>query len=757
MRQFITIALMLACSALGLAQDYNKKVTYHADSIPLKQVCEDITTTTGIPIGASGTLNKMIMVIDVHDITMQEFMEKLKDAVEADWVSDGTTSRLTRTTGFIRKRESDRFQWRVTAIKKAQKKMAERLAKEAAFDNKTTQDLISELETIMKGGNQDSENMNRWRQFQKLRDKLPKKRLADRIALSFSPDVIATIPDLQRVVFSTSPNQMQRPLPRAALPFVQQFIREQNLWAEAVGKIPLPDMESGQNIDWESYQILQDRKRIEETPQKLLVILSSSYGNQGVNIEVRLLNAKGKTITNSTADFSTSGFGDVEDNEEMNKRMQKLRADAANEAPIELSPLSAEMRSLLSRSMGGQPAQEKKPVSEELKNAILNPEKYDPLRLGASEVLFAAAKSKNLQLVAAPPDFLMMVTSYTGDTKGVRASEVLGMLAMVPDGISPFKLDDKWLICNRGDYSDFQEMNSADRYTLGKILRQINQDKRISLDTQCQIALAEEGNDTFYSLYMMLSQILVDRNMSEMAVERSGNRYMLRLHGLLTPGQKATLLNGSKLPYNQLTPQQRQIVFDMVFKSSRYDGGMPMAIEAEGMEVDPEEGMQEWTPDEPTEMFPTGIPPETTISLDLSNNAVLMVEQSYDGQNFYTQPMDPQSIGYHLAMKEAPGREAGPDDYYSRIEWKSFKPAQQTNWLYTFTFKPKNVANHQLSDTVGNGQKVTSIDKLPADIQEKIKKAKEEMIKNLKNQQRPPGDGGGGGGFQRFLTEFFLS
>ncbi|MBX3120000.1 MAG: hypothetical protein KF784_13120 [Fimbriimonadaceae bacterium] len=744
MRRFLLLATFYACAACVSAQDLAQKITYRAEAIPLKTVCEEITQKTGVPIAASGTLNSMIMVIDVRDVSVQELMDQLAEVVEAEWFKESAATRLTRTAAFIRKKEAEAFQRHLAAVTKSQTKIRETLKKAGEFDAAAAQAIATDVEMMAKTFNPEVNDTNRWRRYQQISDKLPTRRLADRIAANLSPELIAAIRQNGRTVYSTSPNRMQKAMPFNVMPDIEAFIREQAIWSDALARIYQPNFEGGGIVDYQSHSIFTDRKKIEETPAKVLLVLNDQDSSQSISLEVRLLNSTGRTITSTSTSIAASILSDPEMGDVFNKKMADLRAASASENPVELNPLAQEFRDRAMQRLSTD-NESLPPISLAFRTALLNPEKYDPLRFGITDILFEIAKTKALQLVAAPGDFMISMMGFSGDKAGIKPSEILGMMQMLPPELSPITAEGSWLTGKRGDFSGIREMATADRATYGKIIRQIGQDGRISLDVKCQIALQSASEYTFGSLYDICAPILLNSTPSEVNLGGS-NRNMLRLHGLLTRSQKATLANDGRLVIGSLSPEQQQVIYNMVFKSSRFDSGIvPAAVELSDSNSVGQEVPGAWLPEESTELFPNGLPRNGVITATLGQNAIVMVEQSFDMMNSFTQPMDPQSIGFHLAMKDRAGRSQGSDEYYSKIEWKSFRMADQTSWHYMFEYTEKIHASHQLTDTVNKGEKVNSIDALPSETQAAIKKAKDDMVKTLNGQQKPPGGGGDGG------------
>ncbi len=742
MRRLILTSLLLCSAVWTVAQDLNQKITYKAEAISLKKVCEELSAKTGVAFGAAAVVSSSVMIIDVKDITIKDFLDKTAFAIEGEWVQDSTGLRFQRSSTYIRKAEAEAYEGRLKGIKKNQEKMRENLEKNKKFDKEAAQNIVSEIEALQKDKpTGDDYNANRWRRVEQIRKKLPASRMSDRLACVLPPELLAGLTNGNRVVMSTTPNAMQKPIPREALPLIDLFIAEQNIWADALSALPAPDYQNG-NVDWTLYQLYQGRKRLDERPAKVLLIATESGGSQAIQIEVRLLNAKGRTTTQTSTSLSIGLMWDEERSGEYTKAMEKLRTESANEPPVKLNPLADEFRKFASRSMGMSQDQKPPELSAELRNALLNPEKIDPLYLGCTDMMNAVAKLKNLQLIACPGDFMVMASGYSGNKDGPKASELLGMFSFLPKDMSPFSIDDSWLVCRRGLFTSFPGFGSVDRGVLGRVMRQVQADGRVSLDTKCEIALNQKEDD--YSSLFNLYPSLVLNNSESMYAIMDNDIHMLRLHGTMSNGQKQILVNKGKLMISSLTPAQQQIVFDMVFKGSRY--GQTISVSSD--EYDPAESegeMTEYYGDEPTEQFPNGIPRDAFITMDLSDQTVLSVSQSYEGQQEYPNTMSAESFGHQLAMKEWYSSQGNAADYYTKVEFKKFQLARQVSWNYNLHLKEKATLARQLNDTTPKGPKLDSMSKLPEDVQKTIQKAKEEMLKNLKGE-RPPDNGGGGGG-----------
>ncbi|MBX3119999.1 MAG: hypothetical protein KF784_13115 [Fimbriimonadaceae bacterium] len=756
--------LLLVCFALGAtlssAQSLTQKISYHAEAIPLKTVCEEIAEKTGVKLAAAGTLNSMLMVIDVKDVTVQDLMDRLAVAVEADWVHEAASIRLTRTSTFLRKKANEAYQKRLKAFTKAQKEMLDSLSKLGAFDTKAALAIVKETESLQTKPADEDEEMKRYERISELEGKLPKSRLGERVAVSLKPEVLAAMKKGDRVVLSTTPNRMQQPMPSSVIPAVKQFMAEQNVWADVLGGVPEPNYED--EGGWETAQLLSYRRRFTAAPAKVLLILTcGSEMSASVSVELQLLDAKGRAMAYLNTYISGSSREDYEVPEDYEKQILKLREGAAKEEPIKLNPLAEEFRAKLSgQYFSEQDEAEKKPISPELRAALLNPEKHDPLKFGATDILFALGKHGKFQLVAAPGDFMVMMALYMGSETALKASELLGMMLMTKDEDNPAVVDGEWLIFKRADFSEMAEFGSINRSALGQVIRQAVKVGRVSLDVQCLIAL-QEGEQSYWSLYSIYPSLLLDDPASQSMMYRYGrrreaSREMMQLHGLLTQSQKQALINGGRIAIADLTPQQKQIVFDMIFKNG--ESITPPGqneFDPEMFEEEEDEEDWEYAPQEPTELFPNGLPLDAFITLELEENPMVQIEQTYEGSGLHTTQQDPESIGYQLAAKEVGSTDMEMQEYYRSIEWKSFRMAKQTVWNYKFNLSKDAEMQVPLSDTEPTGAKVKRLEDLPSDIQDLIKKAKEEAIKEIKEQRK--GDGGGGGGdFSSYSIKYVL-
>ncbi len=750
MQRLTLLVAALFCATVTFAQDLQQKVTYRADTLPLKTVCEQLSEKTGVKLSTTAQLSPFAIVIDVKDVSLKDLMDRLAEAVEAEWVTETTTLRLNRSSAYIRKREQEAYQKRLAAVKKDQADSKAALAKLPAFDRKSADSIVKEAEELQRQSTQNQEDPKRYEAADKLLKQTPRSRFAERIAVAMDPEFLASLKSDDRVVLSTIPNRMQRAMPSSVMPIIAQFIREQNIWADALSGLPEPNYEEEDENNWYSDRLLNDRKAIRGNPAKVLIILTAQSG-ASVSMEVRLLNNKGGMIAGANASVSLKPEMSDEDIKKYTEQAAKIQEDSAKEEPLKLSPLAEELRKKLGfsfmREEGADPEADK-PLSPELRNALLNPEKIDPLSLGGSEILLAIAQKKNLQLVAAPGDLLFLLAAMPSDEKGIKPAQLLAMMSTMPGDTNPVTLDDGWFVFRRGDFDgSLTQFGNTDRSLLGRITRKIAQEGRITLDTNCEIVLAQEEN-SYFSLLLFYGMIIQGNSGLDMFMggNSRGNESMMRLHGLLTPIQKNELLQGGRISIGSLSPKQREILYNMVYKENRFGWDMEMTAPSEA-EIDAPEDEDpdvEYAPQEPTEEYPNGLPSEGYITLKLEKSPTLFVELSYDGKTTRQEQMDPQEIGYYLAMREVGTGNPETDEYYKLMTYKSFQLGEKTDWQYKFTFAPKKSRNHALSDSKPTGSKLKSMDQLPPDLLKEINKVKEETIKEYK--QRPPGDGGGGGG-----------
>src|SRR5690349_18513079 len=94
----LTLGLFLGCLLTAAsAQDLAKKITFACPAAPAKSLLRDLTAATGVPMDAAPTTANDVLVVKVKDVTVDQLMKRIAQAVDGEWRLVGDTYRLERS------------------------------------------------------------------------------------------------------------------------------------------------------------------------------------------------------------------------------------------------------------------------------------------------------------------------------------------------------------------------------------------------------------------------------------------------------------------------------------------------------------------------------------------------------------------------------------------------------------------------------------------------------------------------------------
>ncbi|HVL38877.1 MAG TPA: hypothetical protein VM328_05745, partial [Fimbriimonadaceae bacterium] len=567
------LSLVATVSVLVAPQDaLARPVTFTSVAKPAKRMLAELGQTAQVQLLTTGVTENEVLVIDVREVPLVEVMTKIADVTNAEWKQEGPAYRLVRPEMLARKERQQEFEHRLAQAKVIQSKLLEEIRKAEPWDpsavaREAAQHLRQSMPDVGEGD---------WRRVQAVGQKLPLGRAITRVVAGLDPAILAAMEPGSRLVFSSVPNRMQRPMPPSAEAAIRDMLRMQRDYSAAlarlVGDAPAPTVIYSDSALHLSMPF--------ENISKILLVLTANRG-EGYRAELALIDRESRSVGRSGrflhSYYDMSGFV---------QPTQPPKLDP-NEPAIEWSPLAgAQIAAVRSRSREGRIT-----LPPELQAFYSQPERNDPLSLVASEALIALARSHKRNLVACLPDTVFSLSYGLANFDKLTPSRVAWNLEQSRSLAQ--SLSDKWLTLE--SIQPVQDRrHRSNRPALGVYLRAILAKGRADLDLKARYSLSFEG-ESWQDVGSMLANL--------MAPARGGGDFeggvdILRIYGLFNPSQRARMFTGEPVPIGMLTPQQLSHLERMVYQGE--SGGLSVSQSAGGIPID-------WR-QEPTELLPNGIP-----------------------------------------------------------------------------------------------------------------------------------------------------
>ncbi|MBX3120002.1 MAG: hypothetical protein KF784_13130 [Fimbriimonadaceae bacterium] len=677
-------------SALALCQPEPAKVnlSYSNEGASLKSVFEELTKKSGVSLQAVATLHELPLVIDVKDVTLKDLMDRLARVTHAEWVKEKDGYRLRSTDKFVKQALEDSYRWRVAGYSKALEIRKKRVEAYEPFDEQAANLLALQIEAALR-----DKSSATAAGLSSMLEKSPSRRLMNRLINALPPELLATPADGQRLVLSARPNRMQQAFPKECLEILSQFAKEQGLWIKAVG-LSGTLLESQNELTW---RLKENLRQNDLSLKPILTIDAIEFTG---SLEISLLMIDNHGITRSIARDAMFPTTD----EPPKITITKPKPDPG-EAPMEVTPLLGELGVRLWLNQIPT-VSDWAPPSRALLQALLHPEKHEPMQMGVGRVFINLAKDRGLQLVACPPDAAITQTAHAHRGK-LTLTMFWDQLFQYWAPAQMISNQDGWLTVtwhatsNSGSYG-----RPMSRTFMGKTIRQINDDGRITLDTSCKIAL--ELN-TVYSVLYDLSKAITPEVFTYFPATSPTYIAFYRLHGSLTPSQLRTLREGSKLNTMLLTPFQKDELSKMLYGTRGINNyNLPPDVVTDGPRYT--------NYPEATELFPNGLPTELEISCTVLEKESISIMQTTGSSPASQSSYELQSFASQIF------REPDDSNMLNGATIAGYRTALTTEFSYRIAYSPTVTSGLGLSDTAPIGQWVKKYGELPEKIRTEIKK-----------------------------------
>ncbi len=691
---------MVLAAALLLAQ--SSPLTFQSEAITLRKLMPELAKITGLPLVVSPEVEWQVVYVRVKDVASGDLLKQIAKVTFGTWetTSDGRQI-LKRDAGALSKLAEEKRKSRLVAIEASIKQ---------AFDPKSTT--------------------------------TPTHKALARMAQKIGAGTLAGIGEGQRMVFSSSPTQMQRAMPALDVALYQELILSHNKEVDKQAARGTTEMDEEMKkyeaqMPPEFLKMMKEQeeamrpKRINGQPAKIDLAFANQYG---VSVKLTMYDAKGDEI----AAFQTSLQGDYDGDEEMggfttatsaaavrevNVQQKDVQEEGKKPEPdkspvIKLTKEAAETLALTYYEEGGDYMRRAKGASESLKKLVAAVGEKDPFLSAQTEVLNGYAEHVKDNLVINVADHLMDYRSAKQITVNAVEEELM------PDKAN------NWSIVIPDEFEP-----RVDRDLMVAAVAKIKLGNELEFEDKAWLAGAEDRlggpnnslMDKIYTVYGVSSYMW-------------RNKPLLKLYGMLNQAQRNSAV-GKGLPLSGLSPDQRRLVERICYSAELYVkpmGGMEDFDEELMFSMDFEELMKtqmsrmtttEDYLNEPTESMPSGVPNGAVLLLTKKSDPVFMPITKGDGMGMmdYMGDMGGMSIDMLTGMMSM-GEMMGQPEIMGQMPTE-VKPATRSTLTMKLicTDKVGYQETHR-SAKVDAGGKPTKITDLP-DFAAKMAKRKEMMKK----------------------------
>jgi hypothetical protein len=607
--------LLLAASFCQVPAGLNTPINYDETAKLVPAVLTELTKQSNVQLTATSEAAKEVLLITVKDLPLKSLMDKVAFVTSCRWESKGAGHTLVPDTTVRAKEENEEAQARTEWVRKA---ISAKL-KQSDNDRNTVSKNSSTGEILT--------DQNRYDQFGM--GTLDDDRAITRLLTMINPGQMAAVLQGNRVVWATNnPTDEQIPLTGDASAIITEWKANHDMVSSVahVSSGLTPDAESdnsatpntaplrtpldenGTPVPVQSAPIAKALLVAEPVPEKV--------GCGGIQLKLKAYGADGSLML---AGEDVIGVAPVQKNGSTKPNLNP--SDLKSETPIEYSETTKQVRECFHNP--------NKPVQPELKDKLLNPDKFDPLSFEESDIYRGVAKLLNRQLVADLPDKGTEENSIQ-DASVEPPTTVQNAIALIRRRVSLQSVDDGQFLYLKPSKPVRARLNRVDRPALHRLLEISATKRTFGLDEIAEYATVNEdlghnGSAEQYVAYFFPG------SWSGFSDTRIWSLY--RFYGTLDPDQRQILQSEGSLPFTGLGENQQTIFRTYLFGPSccLVDANAVIAqLRGTGKIVilTAPQGLVDFQFAEPTQVMPNGLPVGGSVSAKVEKEPVVLCSSS---------------------------------------------------------------------------------------------------------------------------------
>ncbi len=492
------------------------QVEIPAQVAPLGRLLPELGKRLGLDIVADSSVRTDVMAVASQARPAQEILDGIAEAANASWEQRGKQRVLIRGRRQELEDEAEDVNVRTAWIRRAISKTPTQTAftdTAAAALADYRFDYKSKAET----------NPTSFAQLDVMNGRSPSGRFTRRLIEAIGPKELASLPQGQRLVFSTRPTRVQRPMPLKNFEsLVEVFRAEQNRYVKAVEARGEPSMQ-GQFVS--GFDFVQP---VPNNAAKINLVIDNRNPYQWFMI-LSFHDSRGATILSTQGSLTRDAFDTPPVIDSKSPR-------------ITLSEAS-QLRLKVSRTTSIVTDQDRRPFQDLVAT--------DPLEFVHADALKSWSRHANKPIFALLPDNAL---GWTSGNSNITVSTYRATLSR-----STSISEERNRIILRPLEPSIARQTRANRAALTAYIRDCLKAGRSTLTAQMNLASTMRsgyGNsgDWFLRLALPPSHPPMDSLM------------VLKLIALGPPSQRQALLAGRSLALGDLTKEQGALAHDLVFK-----------------------------------------------------------------------------------------------------------------------------------------------------------------------------------------------
>jgi hypothetical protein len=720
-----------------LAHGQSATVTYSAVAKPISAILADLSQQANTRLQVEEPIGRQPLILSVKDASLDDLMARVAKITCGKWDKSGANPVLRVDEDAV---QAAKARWHKKLAKIYEDVIARkeaRLQKSGPFTAQKAQSLMDTMHKMMSqvslnGANFKAPSEDEMAPF----TEMPNMRALTNMLAAIGPDALADASDGERVVFSTSPNRMQRAVDGSAA--IQEYQEGEKALNSVLGTIPNIVFDpknpnafgAGNQLDPDMMDsmVAAGLKGPEAVSKMDLAI---SQKGDGMDIKLLVFDGKGKAADTVPDELGLDG-SDMTDPAALAAMLNPAKSPSKDSFQITLSPESQYMQSVpfqpsmhgfsLSRiramMAGAINAQAPGEPPKNLFAELRRPDLRDPLSYSESECIIGLAAHKNVQVLALLPDscygmFHGMETK-AGDIEDALDSRMNLMVST----------DGNWMEIQSAN-PDEMFHKRLDRGELKNYLATISGSPDQTLDAYGNYSLQHLGQD--HTIRDAYTQIL---NVVSPASFNDSEGFGAALYACLDLATRQRLAQGEAIPLSGIGEDADRVLSAMVYLYGdqmpfNYSFGSDPTEAANGggatstkSTADMVGAMKEMmVGSEPTELFPNGLPANGKLSMTTSDQGIEFI----DGD----QTLDANTIAMTRLQMSDP-KKFGEVDTPIPAHFRIYKNTQIT---FRLVLGPKQERTLSLSDDRPYDDKTYTWETLPPEIHALIAKAEDEIGK----------------------------
>ncbi|HVT11595.1 MAG TPA: hypothetical protein VHE55_04965 [Fimbriimonadaceae bacterium] len=678
------------------------RITFHEPAMRVEPLLAKLSKACGVPMKASADVGRLVAYVSVDDVDVHALMDRLADALDAKWKEDAGFSVLVSSP----EKEKAELQ---TAHQVRRKQIEDVLGSafkslSATFDNSAAKALVGRLIALKTARDANLADENTRREYDAANNDGPTHRLILKLLKTIPIEKLASMQPGQREIYSLNPTKLQNPFGAGGRQAIEDFLREQRLFSEALAEAHAPANSGRETVS----EALSWPDPIEAAPDDFYMAIGIAYND---DLSCNLL-LRGQTIPRTISQFFGRAPSDA--------ALYQIASEPGpkGEQPISLSPESAELIKLAKGTFGRNGKGHVVP-SPSLLSLLEHPVDFDPLAFAASDALKALAEDGHKNMVAWVPDSAFILTLYPSmGTRALSLDLVRRLLGASSQGMDS-AIEGSWLVMKPHNPNRARQ-EIDDRAAIGNLVQASVKGKALLLPYAQYAASSGHGPyDGLGVAYMFL----VDPSSGSMT--DGSNWGALKLYGSFDAQRRAALERGEQFAFRSLTPKQKEIVkfvtFGQLINNAVYDNPNMSRIAAK--QAEPTEVLTDWVPD------------DCLVAMQVQRRQVLFgYDRDTNGEMKPSRTIDPNTIGWFLYAKEhpKPGENVPlPPDAYA--------VGEQALFHLRLIYGPKLWNELLLTENTPPSDKPVSWTDLPDEFKKSIEKALQRQADNdSRNNGGPP-------------------